>query len=550
MSTTLPESVASVPHSEPGTETAPLPTPVTEGGAAADHAAHDHAAVFDSLQDRTPEWLRTEGSFAFFGLVVAALFFWLSYWPIFHTDVWGHLAYGRLISQQRALPRTEPLMPLSEGVPFVDSAWLSQLVGYQLHAAVGNTAIRFLFALSITLCAALLLTGVFRRTRNPLLAIVAVVVFLALGWMHLQIVRPQLAGMVCSTALLCLLTGRRFPTWGWVAVPALFAVWANVHGSFPVGVAMLGAFAVGRAVDVLRRTGRFDAVVRDAATRRHLLLLQLAVAATLINPYGLGLWAEVVTFARNKNLDELAEWDPLTLRMRQGQFAAAAAIILAVLARVTPRRISATEFLLHLGLGGATLWTSRMIVWWAPVAAWSIALHANAAYYRFVGGRLHLEPVERRSLWTATAFGLVVVSAMLTPFGAAVLHGRKGNEATGLSRQTPIGAVEYLRKNPPQGQIFNSYEFGDYLTWAGPPGLKIFVNSHAHLVPEEVWQHYFTVVNGTARWEETLEQYGVNTVVVDAGRRRDFIRTLKRNEEWKLGYEDNTASVFVRKKPL
>ena len=56
---------------------------------------------------------------------LAAVFALASFLPLWHTDVWGHLSYGRWIVETRSLPETEPLLPLCEGVRFIDTAWLS-----------------------------------------------------------------------------------------------------------------------------------------------------------------------------------------------------------------------------------------------------------------------------------------------------------------------------------------------------------------------------------------------------------------------------------------
>src|SRR5579872_1425904 len=42
--------------------------------------------------------------------VVGAIFWCYSRQPLYHTDLWGHLAYGRLIWETGALPKTEPFM--------------------------------------------------------------------------------------------------------------------------------------------------------------------------------------------------------------------------------------------------------------------------------------------------------------------------------------------------------------------------------------------------------------------------------------------------------
>jgi hypothetical protein len=48
------------------------------------------------------------------------------------------------------------------------------------------------------------------------------------------------------------------------------------------------------------------------------------------------------------------------------------------------------ELLLLAGLGGWTLWTSRILVWWAVAAAYYLALHGHAAWRKW--RKLRAEP--------------------------------------------------------------------------------------------------------------------------------------------------------------
>ena len=84
--------------------------------------------------------------------LLALVFLYWSRQPLWHTDLWGHLAYGRVIVNDRALPLTEPLMPLSRGVRFTDLAWLSEVLGYLAFQWKGVAAIQSLYAMSITAC--------------------------------------------------------------------------------------------------------------------------------------------------------------------------------------------------------------------------------------------------------------------------------------------------------------------------------------------------------------------------------------------------------------
>src|SRR5260370_12974559 len=145
-------------------------------------------------------WKPASRVVAAFAAVMGAIFGLYSRQPLYHTDLWGHLAYGRLIWESGALPTTEPFMPLARDVPLVDSAWLAQVVGFLAYSQWGPSAIQFLHALAIAVCCAILAQGVYRRTRGVLWTIAGLGLFEALNWFQFQIVRPQMAGLVCCSA--------------------------------------------------------------------------------------------------------------------------------------------------------------------------------------------------------------------------------------------------------------------------------------------------------------------------------------------------------------
>jgi hypothetical protein len=49
----------------------------------------------------------------------ATLYIYLSFIPLFHSDIWGHVFYGKWILQHAALPQDDPVMPLAEGMRIV-----------------------------------------------------------------------------------------------------------------------------------------------------------------------------------------------------------------------------------------------------------------------------------------------------------------------------------------------------------------------------------------------------------------------------------------------
>lgn len=522
------------------------------------------------LQDRTPDWFRMRPSgLVLVGLLCAIFLVINLYGPfpqfrLWHTDLWGHLAYGRWIVDHRALPDTEPLMPLSRGVPMVDSAWLSQVVGHLAMEHLGVFGLRLLYTGSIIASLALLSLTLYRRTESLLAACLSLAVFGGVSYQIFWVARPQLAGLVCFVITLLIATRAVWPRWAWGAIPVLFALWANLHGSFVMGLVLLATLCVGRAVDVWQRTRSISKALADGGFRRLLIATEVAAAATLINPYGLGLHLEVLTFAKNPNLASLLEWDPLTLRDYPGKAMAVVVLAMAWMYRATLRRIGAGELLVLLGLGLWSLWTARVIVWWAPVAAYYAALHIAAIRQARRAAPPQSHPA---GIWTVVGAAMALMTFLVTPSGLAATQAFKMSLGVpvaqvdpkvadavfrrAVSPMTPILAANFLKEHPPKGQIFNTYEYGDYLEWA-VPGLQVFVTSHIHLVPAEVWEHYVDISNASGDWKRHLDVYGVNCLVLEPQRQAALIRALRQDTEtWKVAFEEtNHTVVFERRKPL
>lgn len=505
------------------------------------------------LVDRFPESLRVS-RFTFFTVcVLSATFLFFNTFPLWHTDIWGHLAYGKLIWETGSIPVVEPLVPLSSGIPFIDTAWLSQLISFQSFELFGVAGIKLLYAGAITLCMGLLFTLIQKRTGSFFWSLVCVSGFLLCDWKQLGIVRPQLAGLVCFVLLFTIVNMRRWRNFYWILIPAIFVLWANLHGSFPVGLGLIACCLIGRPIDVFRKTGSWKTMFQDSVARRYLILLELSAVAVLVNPFGLQIYAEVLTFSSNPNLSELVEWNPLTLRMYQGKAAALLGLILVIAYRLTPRRVSVVEVLVLVGLGLAALWSSRMIIWWAPVAAYYIAIHGSAIW----GQKLKrlADPTEENTVhyagkWTIVSVGMVWICFAITPIGSLMLHGKQVDFKKSVSSSTPIGAIDYLKEKNIKGQLFNSMELGDYLLWAGPENASVFANSHVHLLPEEVWRHYLRIVNYAVDADELLDRYGINTIVLDLPRRRSLARRLESDGKWRVGYQDGRSVVLLRNDPI
>jgi hypothetical protein len=420
-----------------------------------------------------------------------------------------------------------------------------------------------LMAACITVTLALLTYHVFQRTHRASAA------FLALGtclWLSIfqlcvgfgtmpLLIRPQIAGLVCFTWMFCRAISPKLRPSDWYLMPLATCLWANLHGSFIMGPLILLTISFGQSLDVLRRTGKLKLAVRDTKAVRYFLIAELSLVAALLNPYGLGLYTELLTFSSNPNLFDLLDWDPLTLKYGQGRAVAVSTFLLVMLYRLSPRRVSVAEVLLLAGLGVMALWAMRMVVWWAIPASYFTALHASAVWnkrlIRLQRNGVKIAEPRRSGLWSVAAVASVWMGFALSPIGIYALHGKTPDKAP-VSADTPLGVVAYLSKQtePLKGQVFNSYEWGDFLGWAGPRDMKLFVNTHVHLLPREIWQAYQTISLAGNGWDDQLDRYSVNTVIIDPRQLKSLSTQLKADEKWNKVYEDGIAMIFVRKKPI
>ena len=144
------------------------------------------------------------------------------------------------------------------------------------------------------------------------------------------------------------------------------------------------------------------------------------------------------------------------------------------------------------------------------------------------------------------AMGVAGLFFAATPLGRQVLFGRTTDFERCVSTQTPVAAVNWLHEHPLAGQLFNTYEWGDYVVWAGPRNVNVFVTSQAHLVPRQVWHDYMAVNDVSPGWQEILDRYRVETIMIDKEGRSALISHLNADKRWHRTYDDDLAVIFTR----
>ena len=367
------------------------------------------------------------------------------------VDLWGHTLFGGDIVHSRTIPATDSYAFTSD-LPWVNHEWLSEVCMYAAYAIGGGSG---LVALRLALLGTLIWI-VWRTLRREGAsgesALVVVMVFALVTYPRTQHVRPQLFSLTAFAALLSTLMAfertRAFTRL--ILIPLLMLLWANLHGGFIVGFVPVGIWAAAYALD------------RDAPVETRLapaIALVAAVLATLINPYGVGLWKflwRTVSTSRG----DIDEWWSI-LSAERALLVLWTTTALVAIAGVRwqgrPLRLPRTGVVAVLAL--ASFRVNRLDAFFA-IATFMLF---GEPLSRFLTKRERASPPKE---WSRALITATVAAAMCT---AAVVLVRAKPESNGcVDRASWLpeqDATDFVARNHLRGRMVVFFNWGEYVLW-------------------------------------------------------------------------------------
>ena len=443
------------------------------------------------------------------------------------------------------LPRTEFMHSTSLGKPTIYFEWLAQVV-YALALRLGGlNGVVALAALFVGLELALLFTALRRRGVPLPLAFILTV---AGAWLttNTWTARAQQFSVLLTLAWSELLwqywrTGDRRLLW---IFPVSAALWANLHGGFVGGLLMLGV-----AVIV---AWAFPGRCGQANPRALSLTFISAAAATLLNPWGAGLWLHIAEYLRNPVImANTIEYLSPNFHTSYGQaflvllFTLVASWIVMAAASRQPKQgeqggttVDGTGAFSPLALALGVLWTVlalqavRFVALWALVMIpilgaaitaclraqdWSylarhnspvsLGLRGLAALNRRLDAIAALDLKAGRGLWSM--LGVVAILALVLNGGALPGSRTAILDAQFDAHTFPVAAAERLGQDGlPAGNGFTTYTWGSYLDYA-LPAYHPFVDSRTDAESPRLLQQYLDIVGIAPDWSTLLDQYHI-----------------------------------------
>jgi len=465
------------------------------------------------------------------------------------VDLAYNVRAGELMLDQGSVLRTDPFAFTTAGGAWLDQQWGAQVLLALGYRAGGWVLLAILRAVLVAVVIGLVFVACRRHGAG-----LRVAAWLALASFVLAAaamgLRPQLFGMVLFAAMLAILAGRDRQPWAVWLIPVLVVPWASLHGSF-----ILAPVAVGIAwlEDLL--AGRPGA--------RGLLAVTIASAlASLLNPFGMGVWSYAIGLTTNPTIRRLiSEWQPTAPLSASGLLLYGSMLVFGVpivwgvrrsrfRAAPSTRRLVAPTLLWLVFLGVVAALAQRGIAWWAlaaPVAVAGLLGRAATGRSATLSASAHAASphVERASsLNGAIVVVLALVGVVLLP----TWRGGSGIEGpTGLLTDAPAGITASLvGRVGPTDRIWNAQRWGSWLELA-LPGIPIAVDSRIEVIPAAAWDDHIALSGGSSSWESILDRWGVTVVVASRDEQADLIPLIKASPAWTLIHEDAAGLVFVRR---
>jgi hypothetical protein len=504
--------------------------------------------------------------------------------PMPAVDLAYQLRAGADIVAGRGIPAVDAWTFTVTGTPWLDQQWGAQALLAAVFQAGGWTGLAVLRAGLVAVAFGTLLVAVrsawsvasLRAGGSATASSARTATLIVLLWFAVAApalaLRPQLFAMVLFIATLLVLVQRaEHPRRLWL-IPVFAAAWANLHGSFPLVVVLVGLAWVDE-VSLLREPlpaghPRPPLPQRLLGSTGIALIGAISVLATLATPFGVDTWRYVANLAGNPEItSQVSEWRPPSpLDPAGAVFYVSLAVVLGMIvfrfrsdAGRPPARFVA-PMLSVAAFGALGVVTGRGLAWWAlaaPVAMVQLQPGLKLADVRvpgIPGLRLRARTAREASASESRRSPLnAILAALLILAGVALLPAWRpagpSGVPVGVLSYAPAGAaIDYLRSDAGPGlHIWNPQSWGSWLELIAPEH-QYAVDSRIELFPADLWSDVDRVRNASGDWRSILDRYGVDAVIVPADDAA-LDAALDGATGWSRAQADADATIWRRTKP-
>jgi hypothetical protein len=460
-------------------------------------------------------------------------------------DTGYHIRTGEIILRTWQIPTHDPYSFHTPALPWTAHEWLSEVIMAALFGAFDLTGIVIFFALLLAVTHWLLFQSLRSRFNDLLLCVTVTLMATASSSIH-WLARPH-AFSLLFVVIWCHALDQFQRSGGktLLYLPILMIAWVNLHGGFVIGLILLFIYLAGNTFYALFTSGA-KASVYLRKVKILSLVLGTTLGACLLNPLGIDiLWFPIRVASDRFLADRVIEFlspnfhEPLPFKY----------MLLATIGALAWSRspLNLIETALVLLLCYMSLYSARHISLFAIVVApillkslQSILLqcpeHVLYFYRKRVDNLTKIDGSAKGYIWPFAGISLIFLLAAI-----GVVNYQFSE------KKFPVAAVEFLKKEPLTGNMFNSDEFGDYVIFAAWPAYRVFMDGRSDMYGEKFGSDYLRVTHGLPGWKDVFEKYDIRWVLFDT--QSPVTALLQEQQNWQPIYSDPVATVWIRKIP-
>ena len=441
-------------------------------------------------------------------------------------DTLWHLKTGDWMLSHHQVPAVDPFSFTVPSKAWTNLEWLSELVMAPIYAVGGWSGLHLWFAFAVGALALILGAGTARKL--PMFSWAAALFLTIACTTQSWLARPHLMAL----PLLALWTVQLIRAREAGRAPALWllpvmTLWANMHGSFLLGLALIAPFAAEAVIE--------NGEDRLKTARTWIVFGLAAGAAALITPYGIDGFLHPIRIGSMRTLQQIAEW-------KSSDFSRPTALELSLLTALFALlyrgvKIPLIRLVVLLGLLHLTLKETRHQMVFAVVAMLLLA-----------------EPIGRALAGDKPAFALPKLSPKVRVAAlAAMILAFLGVSAARLmipahltdGPSAPIAAFAHVPQDLRAQPVLNDYGMGGYLIFNGT---KPFIDGRADMYGDDFFEAYVKALKpDQARLSALLGKYRVRWTILRA--ENPAIPAMDAMPGWKRLYADKSAVVHIKVGP-
>jgi len=317
---------------------------------------------------------------------------------------------------------------------------------------------------------------------------------------------------------------------------ALFLLWSNSHPSFFLGPLILICFIIEKVVRVYLDKNNLD------RNKTHSIIYYSAFflipsLATLINPFGLRIYQEVLQHFQSPLGQMIAEWT----MPDWWQVVLIITIGITIISLVAIKKI-ALDFRLALLL---------IFACFAILARRNLSLYYIIAFWLLSELSVSFNITEKtKQILQATTLVALILALPIFAFQISQTVTFDTNPSIYCQDGQMRLSCEAVKKlKDKTGNLFNMYEQGGFLIWQLPQ-MKIFADGRMPAWKDEngqsPYQVYLEIIQAQPGWNEQLKKYGTNYLLINNGTFLDLLLQEKGAPTfgWQEDYRDQLSVIY------